>query len=122
MAGHGAATAAHAETAKQLTRMYEIQRIDVWSTAKIVALFSLVGSLIGGVPIRGIFELIFSDRLVGGFLPSLIGLPLSVGLGLGVGALFAVLYNWLGAYIGFIQVDLALEADEQSPSPPQSNV
>lgn len=102
--------------------MYEIQRIDVWSTAKIVALFSLVGSLIGGVPISGILQFISTELDIRGFIPSLIGLPLSVGVGLGMGALFAVLYNWLGAYIGFIQVDLALEADEQSPKPPQSNV
>jgi len=99
--------------------MYLISKVKIWSWAKYTALFSALGMLLS-LPISLIFGGLFrsenfenSDAFPTVILFYLIA-TVAIGLiGMGLGALTAVVYNWLVPHLGSIEIDIALEQEEK---------
>ena len=93
---------------------YEIKKIDLWSTAKFVAIFY---GLIGLVPMFfGLMAFLSRAWLRGFSLQALAMLLFPLGalaLGFIVGLIFALIYNWVAEAWGGIKINIDYSQDKE---------
>lgn len=103
--------------------MYEIKEIKIWPFARSLALFGFLFSaaaivifflfmiLVGEIDIDEIFLFIFKETEA---FAVMLGIILAATIGFGVvGALSALIYNYLSQKIGGIKVDIKYLENEQ---------
>ena len=91
--------------------MLQIERVRVWSLAKMLSLIGLVGGLAVGIVIGALAEVLrqfipsFPDSLIEFWVLALVVMPVSLSLVcLGVGIIAGILYNLLAHWFGGVRV------------------
>jgi len=104
---------------KGKNNMYEIKKINVLSAARIFTFIVCGSYIVWGLLFGGIITMFSGFYYYSGmfgyggfpFIGILIGVAVSAGVGFGMGALLAFIYNLVASWLGGIKMDLELVSD-----------